>query len=73
MQVQEWVSRIKLEIFLFQLLIWMGTMVLLQIAAHVLFGHRVDWFFTVLWGLAMAATYTWVPPMKWPLLRPRKR
>ncbi|WP_162601529.1 hypothetical protein [Occallatibacter savannae] len=48
-----------------QLLIWTGTMLLVQMQAHVAFGRPVNWLMTLAWGTVMAAAYTFRPRTYW--------
>ena len=68
MQLPGWMVRTKFGIFLLQLPVYAGAMLLVTFANHLLSGKKIDWSFAIVWGLGMAAANAWVPPTKW---RPR--
>ena len=55
----------KPAILLLNIPVWTGTMLYVQIAAHLFFGRHLSWPLTFGWGSVMAAAYTWRPRMRW--------
>lgn len=68
MRVTEWMTRTRFGTFLLCLPIYVGGMLAVTVVYHLLSGKKIDWFFTLGWGLSMAAVNAWVPATKW---RPR--
>ncbi len=65
MRAPDCLFRSKPKLLVLQLLIWTGTMLLVQMQAHVAFGRPVNWLMTLAWGTVMAAAYTFRPRTYW--------
>jgi len=63
MRVPESLFRSRSKLLILQLLIWTGTMLLVEMLAHTAYGRPVNWPMTVSWGTVMAAAYTFRPRM----------
>lgn len=68
MRVTGWMTRSKFGNFLLCLPIYIGGLLAIMYVYHLLSGKKIDWFFTLTWGLFVAAVNAWVPATKW---RPR--